>query len=70
VTANGVRVIKSDWAASNGVIHFINELIHPIARENLKQVLESDGRFHKLLAAFDAAEMTSMLETSTSEILG
>ena len=58
-------MIKADWPASNGVIHWTNQLIHPIPRNNLKQVLENDGRFRELLLAFEAAEMTSMLESTS-----
>ena len=58
-------MIKADWPANNGLIQWTNQLIHPIPRNNLKQVLESDGRFNKLLEAFAAAEMTDMLESSS-----
>ena len=59
-------MIKSDWLASNGVIHFINQLIHPIAKDSLATVLENDGRFKTLLAAFQAAGMTETLEKASS----
>ena len=69
VTANGIRVIKTDWSASNGLIQFVDQLIHPIARDNLKQVLENDGRFKTLLSAFEAAEMTDTLENNSSKLI-
>ena len=56
-------MIKADWPASNGVVHWTGQLIFPIPRSNLKQVLENDGRFQKLVEAFEAANMTDMLET-------
>ena len=62
-------MIKTDWSASNGLIQFVDQLIHPIARDNLKQVLENDGRFKTLLSAFEAAEMTDTLENNSSKLI-
>jgi uncharacterized surface protein with fasciclin (FAS1) repeats len=55
---NGAEIIETDLIASNGVIHIIDEVLLP--PPNIIGALEK-WRFHKLLAAIEAAGLTDVL---------
>lgn len=70
VTVNGsvvkidnARVIKTDIAASNGVIHVIDAVILPQTND-VVQTAKSAGMFKTLLAAIDAAGLESTLQSA------
>lgn len=65
VTVNGKRVEKADVEASNGVIHFISDVIYPLPTTNtMADLLSTDERFSTLWAALGAANLS---EVASSE---
>merc|ERR1712020_774332 len=48
ITVNGKRVSRTDVTASNGVVHFITDVIDVFANEDCTEVLTKDGRFGTL----------------------
>jgi uncharacterized surface protein with fasciclin (FAS1) repeats len=61
VYVDGAKVVKTDIAASNGVIHVIDSVILP-ADKNVVQTAVGAGSFNTLAAALDAAGLVSTLE--------
>jgi len=59
---NGKRVSRTDVTASNGVIHFITDVIDVFANDDCTQVLTADGRFGTLLTAVTKADLVSTLQ--------
>merc|ERR1712209_365469 len=59
ITVNGKRVSRTDVMASNGVVHFI---IDVIANEDCTEVLTKDGRFGTLLTAVTKANLVETLQ--------
>ncbi|MEQ9097004.1 MAG: fasciclin domain-containing protein [Phycisphaerales bacterium] len=57
---DGARIIATDVAASNGVIHVIDSVIMPESK-NLAQIATGDGRFSILAKAVEAAGLTGAL---------
>jgi len=55
ITVNGKKVSKADVAASNGVIHLVDDVLYPIPTESVAEKLGSDPRFSTLLTAIQAA---------------
>eukprot|EP00094_Tigriopus_californicus_P001883 TCALIF_01814-PA protein Name:"Similar to TGFBI Transforming growth factor-beta-induced protein ig-h3 (Sus scrofa)" AED:0.12 eAED:0.12 QI:0/0.33/0/0.75/0.33/0.25/4/0/576 len=60
-TVNGVRIVKTDVPADNGVIHVIDNVLATFADKSLPEVLQGDSRFSTLLAAVQAADLASTL---------
>ena len=71
VTVNGahVDIEKSDQSASNGVIHFVNDVIYPIPTGSIFETLSRDNRFSILVDLLEAAELASALNTSSADSL-
>ena len=71
VTVNGahVDIEKSDQSASNGVIHFVKEVIYPIPTGSIFETLSQDNRFSILVDLLEAAELAAALNTSSADAL-
>ena len=71
VTINGAHVdIKnSDQTASNGVVHFLKDVIYPIPSGTIFETLSSDNRFSILVDLLEAAELAPALNTSSADAL-
>ena len=71
VTINGAHVdIKnSDQTASNGVVHFLKDVIYPIPTGTIFETLSSDNRFSILVDLLEAAELAPALNTSSADAL-
>ena len=69
VTINGahVDIEESDQTASNGVIHFIEEVIYPIPTGSVFETLSRDNRFSILVDLLEAAELGAALNTSSAD---
>jgi len=52
-----------DIQASNGIIHFMKDVIYPIPSGNIAEVVSGDERFSTLLAAVGAAGLADTLAT-------
>ena len=63
VTVNGANVIAADVAASNGVIHVIDEVILPDNANTLADLVAGTEGFSTLLAALKAAGLDSVVAT-------
>jgi transforming growth factor-beta-induced protein len=67
VFVNQQRIIQSDRWAANGTIHVVGGVLLPpaasISVTSVVDVLKLDGRFNTLLAAVDAAGLSSVLAT-------
>ena len=66
ITVNGAEVILdlADQRAKNGIVHFIDEVIYPIPAGTIYDVLVEDDRFRVLSEAVDAANLTSLLNST------
>jgi uncharacterized surface protein with fasciclin (FAS1) repeats len=60
VTLDGAKVVKTDIAASNGVIHVIDAVVMP-SSASLVETAERAGTFQTLLAAAQAAGLAETL---------
>jgi len=60
VMVDGAKVVKTDIACSNGVIHVIDSVILP-ASDTIPAVAEKAGKFGTLLAAVKAAGLAEVL---------
>jgi len=61
VTVNGKRVVEADVEATNGVIHFISDVIYPLPTTNtMADLLSTDERFSTLWAALTAANLSEV----------
>jgi uncharacterized surface protein with fasciclin (FAS1) repeats len=60
VTVDGAKVVKTDIACSNGVIHVIDTVISPVDK-NIVEVAASNGSFNTLVAAVKAAGLVETL---------
>ena len=71
VTVNGVEVDlnRVDETASNGVIHFIDEVIYPIPTGSIIETLREDDRFSILVDLIEAADLESALNSSSADPL-
>jgi len=63
ITINGKSVQYPDIQASNGIIHFMKDVIYPIPSGNIAEVVSGDERFSTLLAAVGAAGLANTLAT-------
>jgi len=61
VYVDGAKVVATDVAASNGVIHVIDSVVLP-ADKDIVQTAKGAGSFSTLVAALDAAGLVSTLE--------
>jgi len=62
LTVNGQRISRTDIEASNGVIHFITDVIADFADKDCTEVLTADGRFGTLLTAVTKAGLVETLQ--------
>jgi transforming growth factor-beta-induced protein len=62
VRLDDARVIATDIEAANGIIHVIDKVILPEPIQDIVQLARSTGIFNTLLAAVDAAGLTSVLK--------
>ncbi len=64
VRVNGANLLSADLRVSNGVIHVIDSvLLPPEPRNDIASVAKKAGSFNTLLAAADAAGLTSVLSS-------
>merc|ERR1712002_572268 len=64
ITVNGAQVVHPDFVASNGVIHFVSDVLYPFTPEKtIAEVASSDPRFSTLVTALTAADLASVLST-------
>ena len=62
MTVNGKRISRTDVLATNGVVHFISDVIDTLATDDCTQVLTNDGRFETLLTAVTKAGLVETLQ--------
>merc|ERR1712062_722014 len=62
LTVNGKRISRTDVTATNGVVHFISDVIDTLATDDCTQVLTDDGRFGTLLTAVTKAGLVETLQ--------
>merc|ERR1712021_9962 len=62
LTVNGKRISRTDVLATNGVVHFISDVIDTLASDDCTQVLTNDGRFETLLTAVTKAGLVETLQ--------
>ena len=55
--------------ASNGVIHFITDVIDVFANDDCTKVLKDQGNFNTLLAAIEKAELVETLQSGKIKII-
>jgi len=63
ITINGKSVQYPDIQASNGIIHFMKDVIYPIPSGSIADVVSGDERFSTLLATVGAAGLANTLAT-------
>merc|ERR1712240_652158 len=64
VTVNGARVTHPDLVASNGVIHFVSDVLYPFTPEKtIAEVASADPRFSTLVDVLTKADLASVLST-------
>merc|ERR1711872_761329 len=64
ITVNGAQVVHPDFVASNGVIHFVSDVLYPFTPEKtIAEVASSDPRFSTLVDVLTAADLASVLST-------
>ncbi len=62
VTVDDANVITTDIEAKNGIVHVIDKVILPESIEDIVQVARGAEIFNTLLAALEAADLTSALK--------
>ena len=62
MTVNGKRISRTDIVATNGVVHFITDVIDTPAIDDCTKVLTDDGRFSTLLTAVSTAGLVETLQ--------
>lgn len=62
VKVGGANVIATDFLATNGVVHVIDQVMLPEPIADIVQVAKGAGIFNTLLAAVDAAGLTEVLK--------
>jgi len=62
VRVDDAKVIATDIQASNGIIHVIDRVILPEPIQDIVQLARGTGIFNTLLAAVEAAGLTSVLK--------
>ena len=62
VRVDGATAIGADVEASNGIIHVIDQVLLPDPIADILQTAEGAGIFNTLLAAVDAAGLTTTLQ--------
>merc|ERR1712002_471351 len=64
ITVNGAQVVYRDQVASNGVIHFLSDVLYPFTPEKtIAEVASADPRFSTLVDVLTAADLASVLST-------
>jgi len=64
ITVNGAQVVYPDFVASNGVIHFVSDVLYPFTPEKtIAEVASADPRFSTLVDVLTAADLASVLST-------
>merc|ERR1712109_374727 len=68
VSVNGVEVDPDnlDERASNGVVHFIDEVIYPIPTGSIIDTLKADRRFTVLVDLIEAADLEEALNSTSA----
>jgi hypothetical protein len=62
LTVNGKRISRTDVTASNGVIHFITDVIDEFANDDCTEVMVNSGKFTTLLAGVGVAGLGETLQ--------
>ncbi len=60
-TVGGAEVVKPDQRASNGIVHFLADLIYPLPEGSLFDTLEADNRFITLVRALEIAGLDNLI---------
>merc|ERR1712240_973579 len=64
ITVNGAQVVYPDQVASNGVIHFVSDVLYPFTPEKtIAEVASADPRFSTLVDVLTKADLASVLST-------
>merc|ERR1719193_827283 len=64
ITVNGAQVVYPDFVATNGVIHFVSDVLYPFTPEKtIAEVASSDPRFSTLVDVLTKADLASVLST-------
>merc|ERR1712002_996914 len=64
ITVNGAQVVYRDQVASNGVIHFVSDVLYPFTPEKtIAEVASADPRFSTLVDVLTKADLASVLST-------
>ncbi len=58
---------RTDQRASNGVVHFIDDLLYPVPNKALFDLLDDDGRFVTLTRALEVAGLTELLSSAEAD---
>uniref|UniRef100_A0A8C5H7W2 Transforming growth factor-beta-induced protein ig-h3 n=1 Tax=Gouania willdenowi TaxID=441366 RepID=A0A8C5H7W2_GOUWI len=61
VTVNCARLIKPDQHSTNGIVHVVDRVITAVSN-NIYAIIEVDDDLERLRTAFEAAELSSLLE--------
>ena len=71
VSVNGVEVNPDhvDERASNGVVHFVDEVIYPIPTGTILETLRADDRFSVLVDLIEAADLEAALNSTSADPL-
>merc|ERR1712241_1266710 len=69
LTVNGKRISRTDIVATNGVVHFITDVIDTPAIDDCTKVLTDDGRFGTLLTADSLDTILTDNDLLTSTLL-
>ena len=65
ITVNGAEIdlTKVDQRASNGVIHFLSDVIFPVPAGSVFDTLDDDDRFSTLVRALEVADLADALDS-------
>lgn len=66
LTIDGIRIVESDFTCSNGVVHFIEDVIDPVELD-LFESIEEDGRFTVLSKLLKRSGLTKLLQNRHSK---
>lgn len=70
VTVNGAEVdlTRVDQRASNGVVHFIKDVMYPIPTNTIYELLNDDDRFVTLVRALEIADLVDLLNDDSGSL--
>ncbi len=68
VTVNGALIEPEgrDLRASNGAVHFLDEMLFPLPSASLFELLDSDGRFVTMTRALEVAGLAEALGSANN----